>query len=53
MDEALKHAHVAHRFTVVPGADHQFSDVKDRATLLQETETFLHEHLPAAAPAAP
>jgi dienelactone hydrolase len=53
MDEALKHAHVAHRFTVVPGADHQFSNVKDRATLLQETEAFLHEHLPAAAPAAP
>ena len=53
MDNALKHAHVAHRFVVVPGADHSFSDVKDRATLLKETEDFLHEHLPAAAPSAP
>ena len=53
MDAALKHAHVAHRFTVVPGADHSFSDVKDRATLLKETEDFLHENLPAAAPPAP
>jgi dipeptidyl aminopeptidase/acylaminoacyl peptidase len=53
MDAALKRAHVAHRFTMLPGADHQFSDVKDRATLLKETEDFLHEHLPAAAPSAP
>jgi dipeptidyl aminopeptidase/acylaminoacyl peptidase len=53
MDDALKHARVAHRFTVVPGADHSFSDVKDRATLLKETEDFLHEHLPAAAPSTP
>ena len=51
MDEALKHAHVAHRFTVVPGADHQFSDVKDRATLLRETEDFLRQYLPAGAAA--
>lgn len=47
MDQALTRAHVAHRFTVVPGADHQFSDVKDRAILLKETEDFLREHLPA------
>jgi dienelactone hydrolase len=53
MDDALKRARVAHRFTVVPGADHSFSDVKDRATLLKETEDFLHEHLPAAAPSTP
>ena len=53
MDEALKHAHVAHRFTVIPGADHQFSDVKDRATLLKETEDFLREHLPTTAPPVP
>ncbi len=53
MDDALKHAHIAHRFTVVPGADHQFSDVKDRAILLKETEDFLREHLPVTAPAAP
>lgn len=49
MDQALQRAHVPHRFTILPGADHQFSDVKDRATLLQETEDFLREHLPAAA----
>ena len=53
MDQALQRAHIAHRFTVVPGADHQFSGVKDRATLRQETEDFLREHLPAGAPAAP
>jgi dienelactone hydrolase len=52
MDKALTRAHVAHRFTVVPEADHQFSGVKDRATLLKETEGFLGEHLPIAAPAA-
>jgi dienelactone hydrolase len=53
MDKALTRAHVAHRFAVVPEADHQFSQVKDRATLLKETEGFLAEHLPAAAPGAP
>ena len=53
MDGALKQAHVAHRFTMLPGADHHSRDVKDRATLLKETEDFLHEHLPAAAPSAP
>jgi dipeptidyl aminopeptidase/acylaminoacyl peptidase len=52
MDKALTRAHVAHRFRVVPEADHQFSQVKDRATLLKETEGFLAEHLPVAAPAA-
>jgi hypothetical protein len=31
---------------VVAGADHQFSALKDRVTLLQETEAFLREHLP-------
>lgn len=53
MDDALNHARIAHRFVVVPDADHQFSNVKDRAMLLQETEAFLHENLPAAAPTAP
>jgi dipeptidyl aminopeptidase/acylaminoacyl peptidase len=48
MDEALTRAGKAHRFVAVPGADHQFSDLKDRVTLLQETEAFLREHLPAA-----
>jgi len=52
MDRALTRAHTEHRFTVVPGADHQFSDVKDRATLLKETEDFLRRHLPAGVPAA-
>jgi dipeptidyl aminopeptidase/acylaminoacyl peptidase len=47
MDEALTRAGKAHRFVVVPGADHQFSDLKDRVTLLQEIEGFLGEHLPA------
>jgi dipeptidyl aminopeptidase/acylaminoacyl peptidase len=53
LDTALTRAGKPHRFVVVPGADHQFSDVKDRATLLQETETFLHEHLPVASLSAP
>jgi dipeptidyl aminopeptidase/acylaminoacyl peptidase len=53
MDKALTRAHAAHRFVVVPEADHQFSQVKDRATLLKETEGFLAEHLPATAPSAP
>jgi dipeptidyl aminopeptidase/acylaminoacyl peptidase len=48
MDEALKHAQVPHRFAVVPDADHQFSVVKHRVILLQETEEFLREHLPVA-----
>lgn len=52
MDTALKRAGKPHRFVVVPDADHQFSGVKDRATLLKEIETFLGEHLPAAAPNA-
>jgi dipeptidyl aminopeptidase/acylaminoacyl peptidase len=46
MDEALTRAGKAHRFVVVPGADHQFSELNDRVTLLQETEAFLREHLP-------
>jgi dipeptidyl aminopeptidase/acylaminoacyl peptidase len=46
MDQALTRAHIAHRFVPVPGADHQFSEVKDRALLLKEIETFLREHLP-------
>jgi dipeptidyl aminopeptidase/acylaminoacyl peptidase len=49
MDSALKRAGKAHRFVVVADADHPFSAVKDRAILLQETEAFLAEHLPAAA----
>ncbi len=49
MDAALKRSGKPHRFVVVPDADHQFSDPKDRATLLREVETFLGEHLPAAA----
>jgi dipeptidyl aminopeptidase/acylaminoacyl peptidase len=52
MDQALTRAHIAHRFVVVPGADHQFSEVKDRALLLKETEDFLREHLPVAVPGA-
>jgi dipeptidyl aminopeptidase/acylaminoacyl peptidase len=51
MDRALTRAHIAHRFVVVPGADHQFSDVKDRATLLRETEDFLRQHVRAGAAA--
>jgi acetyl esterase/lipase len=52
MDAALKRAGKPHRFVVVPDADHQFSAVKDRAVLLRETEAFLAEHLPVAAPEA-
>jgi dipeptidyl aminopeptidase/acylaminoacyl peptidase len=48
LDTALTRAGKPHRFVVVPNADHQFSDVKDRATLLRETEAFLREHLPVA-----
>jgi dipeptidyl aminopeptidase/acylaminoacyl peptidase len=51
MDAALKRAGKPHRLVVVPNADHQFSDEKDRATLLRETEAFLADHLPAAAAA--
>jgi dienelactone hydrolase len=50
MDEALKRARIPHRFIVVPDADHQFSGVNDRATLLRETDAFLREYLPAEAP---
>jgi acetyl esterase/lipase len=53
MATALKRAGKPHRFVVVPDADHQFSGVRDRATLLKEIETFLGEHLPVAAPNAP
>jgi dipeptidyl aminopeptidase/acylaminoacyl peptidase len=53
LDTALTRAGKPHRFVVVPGADHQFSDVKDRAVLLKETEAFLGEHLPAASLSAP
>lgn len=53
LDAALNRAVKPHHFVVVPDADHQFSDVKDRATLLREIETFLGENLPAAASSAP
>jgi dipeptidyl aminopeptidase/acylaminoacyl peptidase len=53
MDTALTRAGKPHRLVVVPDADHQFSGVKDRAILLKEIETFLGEHLPAAAPNRP
>jgi dipeptidyl aminopeptidase/acylaminoacyl peptidase len=53
MDSALKHAGKPHRFVIVPDADHQFSDVKDRAVLLRETENFLAEHLTASGPGKP
>jgi dipeptidyl aminopeptidase/acylaminoacyl peptidase len=53
LDTALTRAGKPHRFVVVPNADHQFSDVKDRATLLREIEAFLGEHLPATPPNAP
>ena len=53
LDTALTRAGKPHRFVVVPNADHQFSDVKDRATLLREVEAFLGEHLPATSPNAP
>lgn len=53
LDTALTRAGKPHRFVVVPNADHSFSDVKDRATLLREIETFLGEHLPAAPRDAP
>jgi dienelactone hydrolase len=48
MDAALKRNGRPHRFVVVPDADHQFSDAKDRATLLREIEAFLADHLPVA-----
>jgi dienelactone hydrolase len=53
MDEALTYAGMPHRFIAVADADHQFSAVKDRLTLLQETDAFLREHLPVEAPNAP
>jgi len=45
MDAALTRAGKPHRLAVVPEADHQFSGVKQRATLLHEIEAFLGEHL--------
>jgi dipeptidyl aminopeptidase/acylaminoacyl peptidase len=53
LDSALTRAGKAHRFVVVPNADHQVSDVKDRATLLHEIEAFLGEHLPATPAQSP
>ncbi len=53
MDAALTRAGKPHRLVVVPGADHQFSGVMDRAILLKEIEMFLAEHLPAAVPNVP
>jgi dipeptidyl aminopeptidase/acylaminoacyl peptidase len=53
LDAALTRAGKSHRFVVVPNADHSFNDVKDRAVLLREVESFLSEHLPVAQPAAP
>jgi dipeptidyl aminopeptidase/acylaminoacyl peptidase len=53
LDAALRRAGKPHRFVVVPNADHSFSDVKDRAVLLREVESFLGEHLPVAQPSAP
>jgi dienelactone hydrolase len=53
MDAALTHAGKTHRFVAVDDADHQFSAVKDRLTLLQETDAFLREHLPVEAPNTP
>lgn len=53
MDAALKRAGKSHRFVVVPDADHQFSELVDRATVLREIETFLGENLPAAPTNAP
>ncbi len=52
MDAAMSRVGKPHKFVVVPGADHQFSAVKDRATLLQEIEAFLGEHLPATSAAS-
>jgi dipeptidyl aminopeptidase/acylaminoacyl peptidase len=52
LDAALKRAGKPHRFVVVPDADHQFTDVKDRATLLREIEAFLGENLPVATSSA-
>jgi dienelactone hydrolase len=46
MDRALSRAGKAHRFVRVRDADHAFSEMKDRITMLQEIEQFLGEHLP-------
>ncbi|HMD74802.1 MAG TPA: alpha/beta fold hydrolase, partial [Steroidobacteraceae bacterium] len=53
MDAALSRAGKAHRFVRVRDADHSFSEVKDRVTMMQEIERFLGEHLPAAGPGSP
>jgi dipeptidyl aminopeptidase/acylaminoacyl peptidase len=53
LDAALTRAGKPHRFVVVANADHPFSDVKDRAMLLREIETFLGEHLPVTLQSAP
>jgi dipeptidyl aminopeptidase/acylaminoacyl peptidase len=53
LDAALTRAGKSHRFVVVPNADHSFNDVKDRAVLLREVESFLSEHLPVVPPSSP
>ncbi len=49
MDAALKHAGKPHRLVVLPDADHQFGNEKDRTMLLNQIEAFLREHLSATA----
>ena len=53
MDAALTRSGMPHRFVRVPDADHSFSEVKDKVTLMREIEGFLSEHLPAAGSATP
>ncbi len=52
MDAALKQANKPHRFVLVHGADHSFTEESGRATLLREVEGFLASHI-GTAPAPP
>ena len=54
MDAALKQASKPHRYVLVHGADHSFSEESGRATLLKEIDAFLASHIGnAPAPPAP
>lgn len=48
LDRALTRANKTHQFIRIPDGDHQFSDVKDRVTLLKAIEEFLGKQLGAS-----
>jgi dipeptidyl aminopeptidase/acylaminoacyl peptidase len=49
MDSALTRAGKAHRLVRVRDADHSFSEMSDKVTMMQEIERFLAQYLPRSA----